>query len=443
MDPRPFHLLAKPTGAACNLDCSYCFFLSKDQLYPGSTFRMDDEVLEAWLRQLFAAHPEGEVAVSWQGGEPTLMGLDYFRRAVALAERYGQSTQQILYTIQTNATRLDAEWANFFREHNFLVGVSLDGPREVHDRHRVTKGGSGTFDQVLAGYNHLRDAGVAVNILCTVHSDNADDPLGTYRFFRDELGARHLQFIPVVERAQAGAESATAEGWGTGRSVKRPLYTQSGDRAAPRSVGARQYGAFLNGVFDEWVRRDVGTVFVQAFDVALGNRVGRYALCVHAPTCGDALALEHNGDLYSCDHFVEPGYLLGNLAEATLTEMVGSPRQRAFGQQKQSALPAYCRQCDVLDLCHGGCPKDRFIATPDGEPGLNYLCEGYRAFFRHIGPALDFMAAALQAMRPPAGVMGWMVRRDHELTEAIARTGRNEACPCGSGRKLKHCHGTR
>jgi uncharacterized protein len=279
MDPRPFHLLAKPTGAACNLDCSYCFFLSKDQLYPGSTFRMDDEVLEAWLRQLFAAHPEGEVAVSWQGGEPTLMGLDYFRRAVALAERYGQSTQKILYTIQTNATRLDAEWANFFREHNFLVGVSLDGPREVHDRHRVTKGGSGTFDQVLAGYNHLRDAGVAVNILCTVHSDNADDPLGTYRFFRDELGARHLQFIPVVERAQAGAESATAEGWGTGRSVKRPLYTQSGDRAAPRSVGARQYGAFLNGVFDEWVRRDVGTVFVQ------GPSTWRWAIASAATRC--------------------------------------------------------------------------------------------------------------------------------------------------------------
>lgn len=426
-DLRPFHLLAKPTGAACNLDCSYCFFLSKAQLYPGSRFRMDDAVLETYVRQLLEAQPGGEVAVSWQGGEPTLMGLDFFERSVELVDKYKLSHQRIQYTIQTNGTRLDDGWARFFKANDFLVGLSIDGPRDLHDRHRVTKGGAGSFDQVLAGHAHLARHQVDVNILCTVHSDNADHPQRIYRFFRDELGARHLQFIPVVERAGAeGAEGSWSD---------RPLYTQRGDRATPRSVDGAQYGRFLCAIFDEWVARDVGTVFVQAFDVALGNRVGRYALCVHAPTCGDALALEHNGDLYSCDHYVEPGYLLGNLAETSLAELAASPRQRKFGQDKQDTLPGQCRRCDVLDLCQGGCPKDRFDVTPDGEPGLNHLCAGYLAFFRHLGPSLDYMAAALSAGRPPAAVM--------DVVAAARSGGRNDPCPCGSGRKAKHCHGGR
>lgn len=425
---RPFHLLAKPTGAACNLDCSYCFFLSKAQLYPGSRFRMDDTVLETYVRQLLEAQPGPEVAVSWQGGEPTLMGLDFFRRSIKLVEKYRLPHQDIQYTIQTNGTRLDDEWARFFKQHRFLVGLSLDGPGDLHDRHRVTKGGAGSFDQVLAGHARLARHGVDVNILCTVHSDNADHPLRIYRFFRDNLGARHLQFIPVVERTTAGAADGAGGGW-----AERPLYTQQGEQATSRSVGAAQYGRFLCAVFDEWVRHDVGSVFVQAFDVALGNRVGRYALCVHAPTCGDALALEHNGDLYSCDHYVEPGYRLGNLAETSLAELVASPRQRKFGRDKQDSLPGQCRRCDVLNLCQGGCPKDRFATTPEGEPGLNHLCAGYLAFFRHIGPSLDFMAAELGAGRPPAGVM--------DLFARAGAGGRNDPCPCGSGLKAKHCHG--
>lgn len=435
--PRPFHLLAKPTGAACNLDCSYCFFLSKSQLYPDSRLRMDDAALEAYIRQLMEAHPGPEVAVAWQGGEPTLMGLPFFRRAVDLAAQYRRPGVSIQYTIQTNGTRLDDDWARFFKDNDFLVGLSIDGPAELHDRHRRTKGGGGSLDQVLAGWEALQRQGVATNILCTVHRDNGDHPLDVYRFFRDQLGARHLQFIPVVERETAETAGGSAAGWG----VPRGLYTQAGDRAAARSVGPAQYGAFMNAIWDEWVRRDAGTVFVQAFDVALGNRLGRYALCVHAPTCGDALVLEHNGDLYSCDHYVEPGYLLGNIHHEPLVDLVASPRQRQFGQDKQDTLPSFCRACDVLQQCHGGCPKDRFATSPDGEPGLNYLCEGYRAFFRNIAPAVDFMAGELLSGRPPAAVMGEMARRDRELAAAVVATGRNDTCPCGSGRKVKHCHG--
>jgi uncharacterized protein len=439
--PRPFHLLAKPTGAACNLDCSYCFFLSKAQLYPGSKLRMDEAGLEAYISQLMEAQPGPEVAVAWQGGEPTLMGLAFFRRAVELVAQYRRPGVEIQYTIQTNGTRLDDEWARFFKDNGFLVGLSLDGPRALHDRHRRTKGGGGSFDQVLAGWEALKRHGVDTNILCTVHADNGDHPLPVYRFFRDELGARHLQFIPVVERVTDQTVDLTAAGWGDAHAATRPLYRQQGDRAAPRSVGPQQYGAFMTAIWDEWVRRDVGAVFVQAFDVALGNRLGQYALCVHAPTCGDALVLEHNGDLFSCDHYVEPDYRLGNIHDTPLVDLVALPRQRQFGQDKLDTLPAYCRACDVRQQCHGGCPKDRFATTPDGEPGLNHLCEGYRTFFRHIGPAVDFMAGELLAQRPPAAVMGEMARRDAALQAAVAGAGRNDPCPCGSGRKVKHCHG--
>lgn len=441
MDRHAFHLLGKPTGAVCNLDCSYCFFLSKEQLYPDSRFRMDDAVLEVWVRQLLDAHPDGEVALAWQGGEPTLMGRPHFEKAVALAESCRRPGQRVRYTIQTNATRLDDDWARFFRDHDFLVGVSFDGPRALHDRHRVGKGGAGSFDQVRAGWDCLRRHGVEANILCTVHSDNADQPLPIYRFFRDELGARHLQFIPVVERVTDLEADRAAEGWGAAAGAPRPLYTQAGLLAAPRSVGGAAWGRFLIAVFDEWLRRDIGSVFVQAFDVALAAKFGRHELCVHAPTCGDALALEHNGDLYCCDHFVEPGYRLGNLLRTPLAELVAGPAQRAFGRAKQETLPGFCRRCDVLALCQGGCPKDRFATTPDGQPGLNHLCEGYLAFFRHIDPWLEFMADELRAGRPPANASREAARRDAALARAVAQAGRNEPCPCGSGRKTKHCHG--
>jgi uncharacterized protein len=267
--------------------------------------------------------------------------------------------------------------------------------------------------------------------------------LPIYRFFRDDLGARHLQFIPVVERVTDDQAARAAEGWGSTAGAPRPLYTQAGHRAAPRSVSGPAWGRFLIAVFDEWLRHDVGSVFVQAFDVALAARFGRHELCIHAPTCGDAPALEHNGDLYSCDHYVETGHRLGNILDTPLADLVAGPAQRAFGRAKQDSLPGQCRRCDVLAYCQGGCPKDRFATTSDGEPGLNHLCEGYLAFFRHIDPWLAFMAGELGAGRAPAGAMAEAARHDARLAAAVAATSRNGPCPCGSGRKVKHCHGRR
>ncbi|HEY1370568.1 MAG TPA: anaerobic sulfatase maturase [Gaiellaceae bacterium] len=402
--PTAFHLLAKPTGAVCNLDCSYCFFLSKEMLYPGSRFRMADELLETYLRQLIEAHARSpEVTIAWQGGEPTLMGLDFFRRSVELAELYLRPGQRAAYTIQTNGTLLDPEWAAFFREHGFLVGISIDGPRELHDAYRVNKGGKGSFDDVMRGLGHLREAGVEWNALTTIHAANADHGREVYRFLRDDCGARFVQLIPIIERVAEASEDGTVP-WTSWRD--RPLYVQDGSRVTARSVTAEQYGRFLIDVFEEWVRRDVGEVYVQMFDVALANWYGEPpSLCIHSETCGLALALEHTGDLYSCDHFVEPRYRLGNIRETHMLELVASQRQRQFGVDKRDTLPRYCRECDVRFACHGGCPKDRFIATPDGEPGLNYLCEGYKAFFHHIDRPMRFMCERLSRGEAPSQIV--------------------------------------
>ena len=432
--PRSFHLLAKPTGAVCNLDCAYCFFLSKELLYPGSRFRMADDLLEEYIRQLIEAHAESPfVTVAWQGGEPTLMGVDFFRRSVELAERYLRPGQRVEYTIQTNGTLLDPEWAAFFREHDFLVGLSIDGPREIHDVYRVNKGGRGSFDEVVRGLGHLRDAGVEWNALTTIHAANAGRGREVYCFLRDECDAGFVQFIPIIERVAEASEDGTVP-WASWRD--RPLYVQEGDRVTGRSVTAEQYGRFLIDVFEEWVRHDVGRVYVQMFDVALANWVGEPpSLCIHSETCGLALAIEHTGDLYSCDHFVEPRFKLGNIRETRMLELVASQQQREFGLDKRDTLPRYCLECDVRFACHGGCPKDRFISTPDGEPGLNYLCAGYKDFFHHIDRPMRFMAEQLRRGLAPADVM--------EVCEAEdAVRGRNDPCTCGSGRKWKHCHGT-
>jgi len=431
--PLPFHLLAKPTGAVCNLDCEYCFFLSKEMLYPGSRFRMSDEVMERYLRQLIEAHAGmPEVTIAWQGGEPTLMGLDFFRRSVEFAAGLLEPGQQAVHTIQTNGTLLDEEWAGFFREHSFLVGVSIDGPREIHDAYRVTKGGRGSFDRVVGGLAHLREAGVEWNALTTIHAANAGRGREVYRFLRDECGARFIQLIPIIERVTEATQDGEVP-WSSWRD--RPLYVQEGERVTGRSVTGEQYGRFLIDVFEEWVRRDIGEVYVQMFDVALANWHGEPpALCIHSETCGRALALEHNGDLYSCDHFVEPDHLRGNISEHTLAEMVSSAAQRSFGEAKRDTLPRFCRECDVRFACHGGCPKDRFVATPDGEPGLNYLCAGYKAFFHHVDAPMRRMSQLLGAGRAPVELMG-------EYASADARRGRNEPCTCGSGRKWKQCHG--
>jgi uncharacterized protein len=428
-----FHLLAKPTGAVCNLNCAYCFFLSKDRLYPGSRFRMTDEILEEYIRQYVEAQHGPEVTIAWQGGEPTLMGLDFFRRSVELAEKVQKPNTNILFTMQTNGTLLDDEWGQFFKEHNFLIGISIDGPPELHDAYRVDKGGKPTFDRVNRGLEFLKKHDVDFNILCTVHAANAEHPREVYRFFRDDLGAEFMQFIAIVERDNE-----------TG--------FQQGNKVTDRSVKAEQYGNFLIGVFDEWVQRDVGQVFVQLFDVALAAWVGAPpALCVFSPTCGNAVAMEHTGDLYSCDHFVEPDYLIGNIGDTPMVELVASEQQRKFGQDKLDTLPQYCRECQVRFVCHGGCPKNRFISappneatpdsniSPDSEGGLNYLCAGYKAFFEHIDRPMRIMATLLRQNRAPAEIM----RIEAQLQAAFARAKPTELCPCGSGRLFKDCHGSR
>jgi uncharacterized protein len=418
--PPAFHLLAKPSGSACNLDCAYCFFLDKEVLYPGSKFRMNDTLLEQYIHQTIEAHQEQVVNIAWQGGEPTLMGLDFFRRALVLAEKYRRPGMSFLHTMQTNGTLLDDEWGAFFKENNFLIGISLDGPRDLHDAYRVDKGGRPTFDRVMRGVRLLQKHGVEFNVLTTVNRINGDHPLEVYRFLRDEVGADWVQFIPVVERINADGQT---------------IY-QEGDRVSDRSVLPDQFGCFLIAIYDEWVRHDVGRVFVQTFEAALRNWLGMESsgMCVFNETCGTGLAIEHNGDLYSCDHFVEPKFLLGNIESTHMLEMVASPQQMKFGQDKRDALPDFCRKCDVRFACHGECPKNRFLVTPDGEPGLNYLCAGFKQFFHHV----DF----------PMKLMAGLIRRGREAKEVIAildRTfagvHRHDPCPCGSGRKFNRCHG--
>jgi uncharacterized protein len=410
--PPAFHVLAKPTGPICNLDCEYCFFLSKEALYPGDRFRMADDLLEAYIRQLIESQAGPEITIAWQGGEPTLMGVDFFRRSLALVERYRRPEQTVTHTIQTNGTLLTDEWCDLLSEHQFLVGISIDGPRQMHDAYRVDKRGQPTFDKVIRGLDLLKAHDVEFNVLCTVNAANQHHPLEVYRFFRDELGARFIQLIPIVERDND-----------TG--------FQEGDSVTDRSVDPVAWGEFLTVVFDEWVTHDVGTVFVQTFDSALASWLAvPGAVCVFRETCGDAVALEHNGDLYSCDHFVEPAHLLGNIMDTHMVELLASPQQRAFGDAKRDTLPTYCRECSVRFACHGECPKNRFISTPDGEPGLNYLCAGYLAFFTHIDGLMSAMAGLLREGRFADEVMG-----------LLAAVPRNEPCLCGSGRKAKHCHG--
>jgi len=373
-----FHVMAKPTGAQCNLDCAYCFFLKKESLYPDSTFRMTDEVMESYVRQTIEAQLP---SIAWQGGEPTLMGLDFFRRVMTIERKYLKPGQQIENTLQTNGILIDEEWCRFLRDHNFLVGLSLDGPRELHDAFRKDKAGNPTFDKVVAAVRLMQRYGVEFNILCTVNALNSQQPLQVYRFFRDELKAQYLQFIPIVERDNT-----------TGH--------QEGTQVTARSVQPEAYGTFLNAIFDEWVARDVGTIFVPFFDTVLASYLyGSSSVCVLRPTCGESVALEHNGDLYSCDHFVEPKHLLGNILQTPLTELLTGEKQTAFGRAKSQHLPKTCQACRFLFTCHGECPKNRVLKTWDGEPGLNWLCAGLKAFFEHTEQPMKRMAELLKTGR--------------------------------------------
>jgi uncharacterized protein len=396
--PRAFHVMAKPTGARCNLKCEYCFFLKKEQLYPDSRFHMSDEVMESYIRQTIAAHRVPEVTIAWQGGEPTLMGLDFFRRAVDIemdAMRPGMTVEN---TLQTNGVLLDSEWCKFLSEKRFLVGLSMDGPRDLHDAYRRDKGGNSVFDRVIRAARLMQKHKVEFNILCTVNAANSQRPLDVYRFFRDELKAPYLQFIPVVERDNESGN-------------------QDGMSVTDRSVQSEQYGRFLIEIFDEWVRRDVGKMYVIFFDGVLASYIrNRSTLCILQPTCGEGVALEHNGDLYSCDHYVEPNHLLGNIMQTPLVDLVTSKQQREFGAAKSVGLPRYCRECDFLFTCHGECPKNRILETPDGEPGLNYLCAGLKMFFEHVDKPMRIMADLLRQGKYADGIMEILAKEETDAT---------------------------
>ncbi len=392
-----FHIMTKPIGPICNLDCTYCFYLEKEKLYPNTKhWAMQPEVLERYIEQYIAAQPGEEVHFAWQGGEPTLLGVDFFRTVVALQQKCagGKSVHNAL---QTNGTLIDDEWGKFLVEHRFLVGVSIDGPRALHDHYRVDKGNAPTFDRVMRGLEKLREHRVEFNTLTVVNRQNSQFPLEVYRFLK-EIGSGFMQFIPVVERKAAEPEH-------DGLVLIQPSFNRPAE-VTEWSVEPLAYGRFLASIFDEWVKKDVGRTFVQLFDVALESWLGLDAsLCVFRETCGSALAMEHTGDLYSCDHFVYPENKLGNIMEAGLEQMAGSPQQKKFGLDKRNSLPLMCRTCDVRFACNGECPKHRFLTTPDGEPGLNYLCAGYKHFFHHIDPHMQFMARELRAGRPPANIM--------------------------------------
>lgn len=392
--PRSLQILVKPSGSACNLRCDYCFYLDKSRLYPdvaAAAMRMDPRVHESFVDQLMDGQlPGAGVTISWQGGEPTLMGLDFFRRAVRYARERAPTGAPVGFTLQTNGTLLDAEWCRFLRDEQVLVGLSVDGPPELHDTYRRDARGRGTFARVARAAELLKEHEVDVNALCSVHAANAEHPREVYAFLRDDLGMDWIQFIPIVERVNDDGSTLL----------------QQGSRVTGRSVSPNSWGAFLLAVFDDWLQTDVERVHVSIFESAFASWVGVPALmCVFAETCGEAPVLEHNGDLYACDHFVEPDHLLGTITETPLRELVASDQQRRFGAAKRDALPRVCRECDVRFACNGECPKNRFVPAPDGEPGLNYLCEGYAAFFRGIDAPMRLMARLYRAGRAPAEVM--------------------------------------
>ena len=392
--------MAKPGGPKCNLDCEYCFYREKKKLYPNEKeWRMSDRVLEEFTKQYIESQKTRQVTFTWQGGEPTLLGIEFFIKALTFQKKYSAG-RTVSNSFQTNGILLDDDWARFLGENGFLVGLSIDGPAEIHDKYRVAKGGRPTFEKVMKGLESLKRYGVDFNTLTCVQRENSFNALEVYNFLKN-IGSQFLQFIPIVERKRKDADRSRLN-------LVSPDF--EGDAEVTCwSVEPLQYGIFMQEIFDEWVRKDVGKIFVQMFDVCLGVWYGRpAALCLFSETCGTAMALEHNGDLYSCDHYVYPQNKLGNIFDRKLRQMANSDRQLDFGLAKKKSLPEQCRNCNVKFICRGGCPKNRFIRTDEGESGLNYLCEGYRHFFRHIDNAMRFMANELYNERPPANVMKWV-----------------------------------
>lgn len=394
-----YQIMIKPSGSLCNLDCSYCFYLEKEKLYPSvKNWRMSEFALEHFVKQYIESQATNEILFAWQGGEPTLLGIDFFEKAIKFQKQYAAG-KKIRNTIQTNGVLLNDDWSGFLKENNFLVGLSIDGSREIHDKYRVDKGGHPTFDKVMCGLNILQKYGVEYNTLTVVQKDNSYKALEVYNFLKG-IGSKYHQYIPIVERVRKIKSNLELN-------LIKPDYNDEAE-LTPWSVEPLQYGIFLQTIFDEWVRKDVGNIFVQIFDVALEVWYGqKSSLCVFNETCGQALAIEHNGDLYSCDHYVYEENKLGNIFEKNINELVDSGKQIKFGLDKKLKLPQYCRNCEVKFICNGECPKHRFIKTPDGEEGLNYLCAGYKHFFTHINQYMNYMADQLRNKKPPANVMKW------------------------------------
>jgi uncharacterized protein len=428
--PAAFQVMLKPAGPICNLNCTYCYYLEKKNLYPvKSEFRMTDELLELYTKQFIETNEIPVVTFTWQGGEPTLMGIDFFKRAVELQKKYGAG-KTIENAFQTNGTKLNDDWCKFLKDNNFLVGLSIDGEEHNHDYFRKTNSGGPTFKRAMKGLELLHRHKVEFNTLSCVNSYNVNYASETYKFLK-RIGSGFIQFLPVVERISDHPEPG-------GLNLVAPAFGPEA-KVTPWSVGAEDFGNFLITIFDEWVRTDVARYFVQIFDTTLANYVGEMpGLCVFSETCGDALVMEHNGDLFSCDHFVYPEYYLGNISKTPMIEMVKSQRQFDFGINKRNKLPRYCLRCNVRYACHGECPKHRFISTPDGQPGLNFLCAGYKKFFNHVEPYMDYMAKELKNKQAPANVMQWIKNRENQAVKPSIPE-RNDPCPCGSGKKFKNC----
>lgn len=395
----PTYVMAKPIGSSCNLNCSYCYYLEKKKLYENQkTMQMSDETLEKYIESYIQAQPIPEVLFVWHGGETLLRDISFYKKALIFQKKYGRG-RKIENSLQTNGTLLTDEWCKFFKDNNFLIGISIDGPEHCHDIYRKNKGGKGTFKQVMRGIELLQKYGVDFNTLSVINNYNVDYPLEIYNFFK-EIGSRYMQFSPIVERIHKNNVP-------TGFKLMAPE-DRSEFVIAPWTVDAKKFGQFYISIFDEWVKKDVGKYYIQLFDATLAGTIGQMpGVCIFGETCGHATVMEFNGDMYACDHYVFPEYKIGNIKTHTVYEMAFSEKQLQFGTDKRDTLPTQCRQCKFLKLCHGECPKNRIIRTQTGEPGLNYLCEGYYAFWKHTQPYMEFMANELFFKRSPANVMFW------------------------------------
>ena len=392
---KPLYVMLKPAGAHCNLACKYCYYLEKNNLYQNSNRHlMSDEMLEQFTREYIEAQTMPQVLFTWHGGEPLMRSIDFYKKALALQKKYAHG-KQIDNVIQTNGTLLTDEWCEFFAKNHWLVGISIDGPQEYHDHYRVTPAGKPSWEKVMQGIQLLKKHRVEWNAMAVVNAYNAEHPLEFYHFFRDN-GCQYLQFTPIVERLTEHEDGRTLASLADDREI--PL--------ADASVTPQQWGNFLCTIFDDWVRHDVGKTFVEIFDCTLANWMGVLpGICAYSKECGHAGVMEHNGDVYSCDHFVFPEYKLGNIRDQSLIDMLYGEKQQAFSRLKHTSLPRQCKECDMEFACHGECPKNRFEKDKYGEPGLNYLCQGYYQYYTHVAPYMDFMKRELLAQRPPANIM--------------------------------------